>query len=166
MAEHSAEVQLPFLLHRNPDVRIAVVTVAWFRLGERERVDRLQDFGRAVGRAVRAAGGPVLCVASSDMSHVGAAFSQPPPDGQTADAFARDQDRAALEPYLALDTVRFPRVIRERGITMCGWAPALVALCAALEQGAMKARLVRYATSAEVSGDVHHVVGYAGIVVA
>jgi AmmeMemoRadiSam system protein B len=98
------------------------------------------------------------------MTHCGGSFGQDPPRGMTADAFAREQDRLALERYLAFDPEGFHRVIRDREVTMCGWAPALVALCAAIEQGATKADLVRYATSAEVSGDTDHVVGYAGVV--
>jgi hypothetical protein len=36
---------------------------------------------------------------------------------------------------------------------------------AAYELGAAEARLVRYATSADVNGDTSRVVGYAGIVI-
>ena len=164
--EHSAEVQVPFILHRRPDARLAVVTIAGFRLPEREQLDRLRAFGTALGRVAAAAGEPVLVAASSDMSHVGASFSQEPPEGETADAFARAQDRAVLDRYLALDVEGFHRVVREKSVTMCGWAPALVALCAALGQGATRAELVRYATSADITGDVTHVVGYAGVLIA
>jgi AmmeMemoRadiSam system protein B len=166
MNEHSAEVQVPFLLARNPDACLAVVTISYHRMPERERLPRLRAFGEGLGRVAKAAGEPVLCVASSDMSHVGASFSQDPPAGETAETFARAQDRAALDRYLALDVEGFHRVVRDRGVTMCGWAPALVALVAALVQEAAKARLVRYATSAEVSGDTSHVVGYAGAMIA
>jgi AmmeMemoRadiSam system protein B len=162
--EHSAEVQLPFIRHRNPGASLAVVTVAYFRLPERERFAACRAFGEGLGRVLRSRGEPVLCVASSDMTHCGGSFGQDPPRGMTADAFARDQDRLALERYLAFDPEGFHRVVRDREVTMCGWAPALVALCAAIEQGATKADLVRYATSAEVSGDPGHVVGYAGVI--
>jgi AmmeMemoRadiSam system protein B len=161
--EHSAEVQVPFILHRNPQARLAVVTVSGHRLKAPDRLNRLRAFGEALGRVVKAAGEPVLCVASSDMSHVGASFSQDPPEGETAETYARAQDREALDRYLALDPEGFHRVVRDRGVTMCGWAPALVALCAALVQGAATSRLVRYATSAAVSGNTDHVVGYAGV---
>ncbi len=162
-AEHSAEIQVPFILHRSPEARLSVVTVSPSRLAERDRLSRLRGFGESLGRVLRAAGEPVLCVASSDMSHVGAAFSRNPPPGVTADAFAREQDRAALAPLLALDPDGLHRVVRERSVTMCGWAPVLVALAASVAQGATRAELIRYATSAEVSGDRDHVVGYAGI---
>jgi AmmeMemoRadiSam system protein B len=48
---------------------------------------------------------------------------------------------------------------------MCGYAPTVSMLVAALALGATKAELVRYATSADVSGDRSFCVGYAGIAV-
>jgi hypothetical protein len=48
---------------------------------------------------------------------------------------------------------------------MCGVMPATIMLFAARALDARGARLVKYATSAEVSGDYEHVVGYAGITV-
>jgi AmmeMemoRadiSam system protein B len=47
---------------------------------------------------------------------------------------------------------------------MCGYIPVTTMLYAAEALGAQSARLVKYSTSAEVSGDYEHVVGYAGIV--
>jgi AmmeMemoRadiSam system protein B len=48
-------------------------------------------------------------------------------------------------------------------VTMCGYVPTTAVLFAARTLGACQAQLVRYATSADVSGDVHRVVGYAGL---
>jgi AmmeMemoRadiSam system protein B len=49
---------------------------------------------------------------------------------------------------------------------MCGVIPATVMLFAARELGATRAELVRYGSSADVSGDRDHVVGYAALLVA
>jgi hypothetical protein len=46
---------------------------------------------------------------------------------------------------------------------MCGCGPAVATLAAAIDLGATRADLVRYATSAEVLGDRDEVVGYAGM---
>jgi AmmeMemoRadiSam system protein B len=51
------------------------------------------------------------------------------------------------------------------GISMCGFAPTAIMLAAAKELGATNARLVKYETSGEASGDYSSVVGYAGIVI-
>ncbi len=48
---------------------------------------------------------------------------------------------------------------------MCGYGPAVSMLIAANVLGAQRAELVRYATSADASGDRDQVVGYAGIIV-
>jgi AmmeMemoRadiSam system protein B len=44
-------------------------------------------------------------------------------------------------------------------------AAAVVMLTAARRLGATQAELIQYATSADVSGDRTHAVGYAGVVV-
>jgi hypothetical protein len=48
---------------------------------------------------------------------------------------------------------------------MCGYAATVAMLVAMRELGAKSAKLIRYATSGDVSGDRDQVVGYAGIVV-
>ena len=48
---------------------------------------------------------------------------------------------------------------------MCGYIPAAVMLIAAKGLGAKQARLIKYQTSGDATGDYSAVVGYAGIVV-
>jgi AmmeMemoRadiSam system protein B len=48
---------------------------------------------------------------------------------------------------------------------MCGSAPTLALITAALELGATDGEIIRYQTSGDVSGDYESVVGYAGIVI-
>ncbi len=50
-------------------------------------------------------------------------------------------------------------------ITMCGYGPVIVMISAAKSLGARKAKLIKYMTSGETSGDYSSVVGYAGITV-
>jgi AmmeMemoRadiSam system protein B len=66
---------------------------------------------------------------------------------------------------LALDPQGLYEVIRREDISMCGYGPTVAMLTAAKELGAKKAELIKYATSAEASGDRSAVVGYAGIIV-
>jgi len=56
-------------------------------------------------------------------------------------------------------------VLRRDDITMCGYGPAIAMLTAAKDLGAQHAELIKYATSADTTGDRGAVVGYAGIVV-
>jgi AmmeMemoRadiSam system protein B len=80
-------------------------------------------------------------------------------------AAARAKDDLAIAEVLALNPEGLLHVCREQEITMCGVVPATVMLVAALELGATKAELVRYATSGDVTGDNRQVVAYAAMTV-
>jgi MEMO1 family protein len=144
--EHSLEVHLPFLKARQQQVRIAPVVVGTSRLED------LLRLGKAMAESIRRSPGPVLIVISSDMTHY-----------ESAAAAAR-KDRLALEEMKRVDPEGLHRVVRESGISMCGYAPAVAALFAARELGALSGTLILYSHSGEVSGDCDSVVGYAGMV--
>jgi AmmeMemoRadiSam system protein B len=147
--EHAIEVELPFLLARRGGAPLSIVPIVLGGLGEDEAI----EVGRGLHRAVAGAGGDVLVVASSDMSHY-------LPDGE-----ARAIDHVALEPLLAMDPGLLYRTVRERRISMCGYLPATAMLSYARASGAERAELVGYATSGDAFGDRDRVVGYAGVVV-
>ena len=69
--------------------------------------------------------------------------------------------------FPARDSVNDPRglfdVCRKKKISMCGLGPAVSMLTALQRIGDTRAELVKYATSADVSGDTSAVVGYAGM---
>jgi Ca2+-transporting ATPase len=94
-----------------------------------------------------------LIIASSDMSHYERA------------AVAKDKDFKAIQKILDLDPEGLYRVVKEYGITMCGYGPAVTMLVACKLLGASKAELIKYTNSGDVSGDYEQVVGYAGIAV-
>ncbi len=145
--EHSLEVQLPFLQHRNP--RVTIVPVA-FMLRDLASVE---EAGEAVASVLARWPDPVLLVASSDMTHY-------EPDDR-----AREKDARAIGRVLALDPEGLLDTTKRFGITMCGVVPTAVLLVAARRLGATGGELVTYATSGEVSGDLGSVVGYAGMVI-
>jgi AmmeMemoRadiSam system protein B len=147
LREHSLEVQLPFLQHRNPAVRFVPITLL------RHEYAVCAEVGRAVADAVRAAGRPVLLVASTDMSHY--------VSRETAAA----KDRQALEAILALDPERLHRVVCRERISMCGFHPTTAVLVAAKALGATSAELVQYTDSGEVTQDTRQVVAYAGLII-
>jgi AmmeMemoRadiSam system protein B len=157
--EHCLEVQLPFLRMLRPDIQILPIVVG-FRDLETCRV-----LGHALAAVIEEAATPPLLIASSDMTHCGPGFGQYPPPGLTAEAFAHQQDQLALDALQTLDAERLHRTVERHQITMCGYVPTTAILCAAKSLGATQTKLVRYATSADVSGDVDRVVGYAGILI-
>jgi AmmeMemoRadiSam system protein B len=143
--EHSLEVQVPFLQVLAPGfsfVPIALGTV---------RFEDLVTVGETLAR-VLAATPDVLLLATSDLNHY--------EDEETT----RVKDRKAIEKLLALDARGLYDVCGSENISMCGLGPAVAMLTALRALNAKRADLVRYATSADVSGDTSAVVGYAGLI--
>jgi AmmeMemoRadiSam system protein B len=145
--EHSLEVQLPFISYFSSDVKI--VPIALLAAG----LEDCRVLGEGVAKAIQGVDYPVVMIASSDMSHY------------LPDTVARQRDKKAIDRILDLDPKGLYETVRREGITMCGYLPVTVMLFAAKALGAQSARLVKYATSGEVSGDYESVVGYAGVMV-
>jgi len=143
--EHSLEVQLPFLLDRQPDLEFTPLCLGHLSL------DKCLELGRTLAKLILDLDEPVGIVASSDMSHY------------LSDDQARQLDRHAIDAALTRDPATLYETVHSEGITMCGVVPATVAIETANRLGATHAHLVAYATSGDVSGDRTAVVGYAGI---
>ncbi|HSE49623.1 MAG TPA: AmmeMemoRadiSam system protein B [Terriglobales bacterium] len=145
-AEHALEVQLPFLQQLLPDFRFVPICVGVGQLAV------LEALGKAIAN-VLADRRDVLVIASSDMNHY------------ESDSVTREKDHKAIERILALDPAGLHETVRRERISMCGYGPAVAMLTATRQLGATRAELVKYATSADVSGDRDYCVGYAGIAV-
>jgi AmmeMemoRadiSam system protein B len=146
-AEHAAEVELPFLLLRQPEVRFVPIALGTGQF------DLLEQLGTALADVIGATNDRILIVASSDMNHY------------ESDTVTRAKDHRALERILTLDPRGLFDVVTQQNISMCGFGPAVAMLTAARQLGAKSAELVKYATSGDISGDREMVVGYAGVVV-
>jgi len=148
ISEHSIEVQLPFLQFLLPKVKIVplVLSSADFMV--------YAEIGKAIAKALKEIGKNCLIVASSDMTHY------------EAQQKAKANDNLAIEAILNLDAEELLKRIERFNITMCGYGPTVVMLCAAKELGAKSAHLIKYQTSGDTTGDYSSVVGYAGILVA
>jgi AmmeMemoRadiSam system protein B len=146
-AEHAAEVELPFLQLRQPNLRFLPIALG---TGQFEVLDQI---GKAIADVIATRSEPVLIIASSDMNHY------------ESDAITRAKDQRAIERILTLDPRGLHEVVTQQEISMCGYGPAVAMLTAARQLGAKSAELVKYATSGDISGDRNMVVGYAGVVV-
>jgi AmmeMemoRadiSam system protein B len=146
-AEHAAEVELPFLLLRQPELKFVPIALG---TGQFEILEQL---GKAMADVIAAQNDRVLIVASSDMNHY------------ESDAVTRGKDHRALERILTLDPRGLFDVVTQQNISMCGLGPAVAMMTAVRQLGAKSAELVKYATSGDISGDREMVVGYAGVVV-
>ena len=143
LAEHSLELQVPFLQVRRPDVRIVPILVATID------VEALAELGRACAAAIRSIpDARALIVASSDMTHYESAES------------ARRKDGMALERVREVDPAGLLDVVRRGAISMCGVAPTAAMLFAAKELGPCRGDIVAYGSSGDVTGEKTEVVGY------
>lgn len=145
-AEHSLEVQLPFLQVLVPEFSFVPVALGAIQL------ESLVRIGEAIGRVLKGSKEDVLLLTTSDLNHY------------EDDATTRVKDRQAINQLLALDPRGLYDACRNENISMCGLGPAVAMLTALNALGTNKPELVKYATSADVSGDRSAVVGYAGMI--
>jgi AmmeMemoRadiSam system protein B len=144
--EHSLEMQLPFLSHLLPGVPILPLLMGF---QARETI-----VGAADALASAFAGRGILLVASTDLSHFFPAEQALALDARVQDLVGRFDPMgllAAMEEYPEHERGRF---------VACGAGPAVSVMLAAQRLGAREARVLRYAHSGDVSGDMSAVVGY------
>jgi MEMO1 family protein len=144
--EHSLEVHLPFLQVLAPGFAFVPVALGTVRFED------LVSVGEAVGRVLAESQEEILLLTTSDLNHY------------EDDATTRVKDRKAIERLLELDAQGLYDTCRNERISMCGLGPAVAMLTALRVIGVTDAGLVRYATSADVSGDLSAVVCYAGMI--
>ncbi|MEW6409436.1 MAG: AmmeMemoRadiSam system protein B [Nitrospirota bacterium] len=147
LMEHSIEVQIPFMQYFSKEFKIVPIAMMDTRL------EACREIGHAIASAIKKTHNSVVIVASSDMTHY------------ESDESAQRKDRMAIEKIISLDPEGLHTIVNKENISMCGFAPAVVMLFAAIELGAHESELVKYMTSGEVSGDYAHVVGYAGVII-
>src|SRR5262245_52399073 len=139
--EHSLEMQLPFLQHLVPGLRVVPLL-----MGQQSR-EEVEGLSEALARVL--ANRDALLVASSDLSHY-----QPEPVAHELDAVVTD----CVERFDAEGLME--RFERSRGHA-CGGGPLVAVMKAARSLGADRATLLRYATSGDVGErDKSRVVGY------
>ena len=142
--EHSLEVQLPFLQVLSPGCAFVPIALGTIDFAE------LVSIGEGLGK-ILSSEPDLLLLTTSDFNHY------------QDDATTRKKDHLAIEKILQLDPNGLFEVCRKKNISMCGLGPAVAMLIAIKQLGATTAELVKYATSADVSGDKSAVVGYAGL---
>lgn len=149
LQEHSIEVQLPILQTLQTNFTIVPIVIS---IGD---IEDYRSIGRAIAKSIKELKleKDVTIIASSDMTHYESCNS------------AEDKDSRAIDAILKLDEDALMERIRKFDISMCGYAPAVIMMVAAKLLGANKAKLVKYQTSGDVSGDYSSVVGYAGIII-
>jgi AmmeMemoRadiSam system protein B len=145
-AEHSIEVQVPFLRHLFPKASLLPVNVM--------PVPEAIDLGRATAAAVKSLDRKAAVLGSTDLTHYGPRFGYAPRGaGAEAHAWMKEHnDRPFLDRLLALDGPGALRAASENH-SACGAGAAAAALACAVDLGAKSATLLAHTTSQEVLPD-------------
>jgi len=146
-AEHSIEVQIPFLQVSLGNFVFTPICLGTGRLSD------LLALGSAIADVVKSVGEPAAIIISTDMTHYEPAEQ------------AREKDLKVIDKIKELDSEGLHRHVKEHEISMCGYAPATAGLHALKLLGATGAGLIAYANSGDTSGDFREVVGYAGLII-
>ncbi len=149
--EHGIEVLVPFFRHLNPSVRIVPIVVG------SGTYEKFVGFGEALlpfRRRLAADGEDCLFVISSDLNHF------------AGEQENRRRDGLALEALQTGDSLRLWQVCQKHEISMCGLRPAVAVLNSLdIDPAYPGIEVVKYDTSARVTGDPSSVVGYAGALI-
>jgi hypothetical protein len=143
--EHSVEVQLPFVQRAIGDVGCVFIC-----MGDQSR-KASELLCTAILSAAKGLGRNAAIIASSDFDHYEPA------------SVAKVKDMPAIEALGRLDADGFDGLLSESGDTACGYGPISVAARFAKSGGAREGRLLKYASSGDVTGDYSSVVAYASI---
>ncbi|MCD6407392.1 AmmeMemoRadiSam system protein B [Candidatus Aerophobetes bacterium] len=143
--EHSLEVQLPFLQYGYKD-NFKIVPICFT---DQTFVTSV-GVGKAIFEVIKEKNGIAL-VASTDLTHY-----QPR-------KIAERDDRNIIEAILTCNPESLRRVLSSGDYSMCGYGPVFALMQVALSFGSVKARLLKYATSGDITGDYSAVVGYASL---
>lgn len=145
LREHSIEVQLPFL---------QFIYGAGFKLlpicmlmQDKRTASEVADALLSVIEKRKA-----LLVASSDFTHY--------EDHRSAS----EKDRRLIESILGLDIDGLYDTLERLNVSACGYGPIAVVMNVVKRLGCKEGRLLKYATSGDVTGDYGAVVGYASII--
>ena len=155
-AEHSVEVQLPWLQRTMAKFKIVPIIMGDQNYGLERAL------GRALSKALLAESPEVraqtLILVSSDLSHYHPYDYANNVDHQTLQAI-EDWDYLSLSRNFAM---------WERGVQTweaCGGGPIVAGMIAAERLGATHAQLLKYANSGDATGDKTRVVGYGAVAI-
>jgi AmmeMemoRadiSam system protein B len=141
LREHSIEVQLPFLQYIYGKIRFVPICMGYQDLETSRKV------GRAIAKASKEK--DVLILASTDLTHMESKSS------------AAAKDRGVIDRIVSMDEAALQNWVRSQRVTMCGYGPVSAALVASKLLGAIKAEILSYSTTGDITGDTSAVVGYA-----
>lgn len=155
--EHSLEVQLPFLQELYKDLKIVPIALGmsdW---------ETCQEVGKGVAAAIKGENANAVIIASTDLTHYGMMYGYAPAGTKPIEKVVKwvhDTDGEIISKIETLDAQGLLKLVRTKGLTMCGAAPVTSAIVAAKELSATKGMKLQYATSYDIRGSSDAIVGY------
>lgn len=156
LQEHSIEVQLPLLQYLFEGIRIVPVLAGQLDLRT----------ASALGKVLAKLNTPdTLWVISGDFTHYGKSFHYTPFGLPVDQKRLNALDREAAGFIASADIPGLARFLNHTQATICGINPAILFL-KTMESAAvaLSGQVTEVTDSGKVSGDLNHIVGYAGIV--
>ena len=144
--EHSIEVQLPFLQFIFGEISFVPITMMW------QTPEVASKIAKAVFEASKNLEKDVVVIASTDLNHY-----------EPHDITVR-KDKLAINAILEMNSEKLFKTVEGHDISMCGPGPTMVLIEYANLVGNVEAKLLKHATSGDVTGDTSAVVGYVSIV--
>ncbi|MEM5844382.1 MAG: MEMO1 family protein [Candidatus Aenigmatarchaeota archaeon] len=150
--EHSIEVQLPFLQFRfGNDFKFVPICIL-NEFADDTLLEGCRIIGKSIASLIKKEKEKWCIIASSDFSHY------------IPQEIAEKIDLSLIKSIIKLDEKEFFEKINEKNASVCGFGPIAVAIVVAKEMKVKKMKLLKYATSGDVTEDYSSVVGYASII--
>jgi len=144
--EHSIEVQLPFLQYLFGNFKIVPIILG---MQDQETVLEVAD---SIIAAISGLNKTVTFIASSDFSHY------------VPEKVAYQKDKKLIDKIEQLDVDGLYKVLYDENVSACGYGCISTVITISKKFGSKAGRLLKYSTSADVSGDKLRVVGYCSII--
>lgn len=158
IGDNAIELAVPFIKSMFPEAGIVPVAVS--------ATADAASAGEKAFAALSGSGKTLVAVASTDLTHYGAAFDlMPVGSGPKAVKWTRENDRPFLEALTGLELDRIVSVAK-RDSSACGAGAAAAAAAWAKAGGATSGRVLVHTNSYEIMprGPADHMVGYAALV--
>jgi AmmeMemoRadiSam system protein B len=141
--DHCIEVQLPFLQYIQQEFKI--VPIILINQGKNTCLKLADGIYESIKKT------NFITIASSDLTHY-------EPNSQ-----AHEKDNLLISAILSLDIEKFYSILVSLNVTACGYGAIATVMEISKRMGAKRGKLLKYATSGDVAGDIKSVVGYSSI---
>ncbi|HEC96408.1 MAG TPA: AmmeMemoRadiSam system protein B, partial [Euryarchaeota archaeon] len=118
-AEHSVEVQLPFIQYVHKKLGLGEFRIVAISIGIHHDLELMKALAKGIFKAINELNRNAIIIASSDLNHAGRYYGVYA-KGLTAREYGERLDNLAIEAILSLDTQKFLKIVEENQMSVCG----------------------------------------------